>query len=289
MPWWEKRVVENEITYVVKGVLVFFEDVHASYLRERIFWHAVNKHLMHVTRASENMLKSVSKSQSDLFNLLDSCLSIGEIVRRMLFSFQEFVEGRAINLSDKSNLGSEALDNLLRTVEAALRPAVDLELNFEKFLCDWRGEDLFCIVLALVVRAAEATQLFCDNHVTLPVVCVSLKIQDNFLRIAVTDRAIPHAHQSNVHSTNNPFGWASVSEKYMPGEGYYIAKNIAMQLWNEWARVNRTTPPDLDTVFRSTPNLEYPTGSVVSVDLPIDVFRKAPKAGAASASAPSSS
>lgn len=274
MPRWERRIVENEITHVVKGVLVFFEDVHASYLRERIFWHAVNKHLMHVSVASTIMLEAVPSEQAELANRLGSCLSIGEIVRRMLFAFQEFVDGRQFRLSDKPNIGSDALENLLRTVEAGFPRRIKLDLDLGDFVCERRGEDLFCIVLALVVRASEATQKFCEDQIVLPPVSVIIKETIDQFRVVITDRAIPHADQQNIHSSNNPIGWAHVSEKYIPGEGYYIATKLTARLWEEWARITKKQPPN--SVFRSEPFPDDCAGSVVSLELPLAVFRKTP-------------
>ncbi|MEQ1750211.1 MAG: hypothetical protein ABL974_12355, partial [Prosthecobacter sp.] len=154
-PWIESRTGKGgKQTFVVRGVLVLFEDVTQGYIRRNVVWRWVRRHLKHAERASSAHLRKSDKLASE-----GSATPLLELELVMLGWFRKLVDKPKENHQlEGSTHTTDELQTLIHVLEHMEdRCRVDV-LGCERALqFTSGGRELLAIVIALIINAGQST------------------------------------------------------------------------------------------------------------------------------------
>jgi len=261
---------EGKAVWPVKGVLVFFADSDKAYLRKSVVWRWIEHHLKAVNDSNVHLLhESFDKINLSKSEIASVQLTLPVLLRHMLRWFKALVDGEESKLDEPNPpfRNSEDLEILLKAVQQTYERKVQIKLNVSFPLrLHNHGDDLFAIIVALVINAVEAT-LRRPAESQYPPVTVNLDTKKNLLVVTVSDQA---AHVSKEEVQKMERLETLNKQDGLPGGGLFLAKRLALHLASS-TRGNDDSPvaPRIFEIRLQNP----PPGVRVIVRLPLSAFQ----------------
>jgi hypothetical protein len=279
LPWWEERVEAGKVLREVKGVLVFFIDNHKTYLRKSVVWRWIERHLKLANDATTVMLEEKTKKFRNVDEVARMLirLRLPKLIRRMLRRMKSFVDDKpgSFTASPCEVRQMNELESLLSIVEHCFKPKIPVKYegsSVQELKLERLGDDLFGIVVAIVINAIEATQhAFPDQDVhSVSVVARTEGTMNDVLVIQVTNDG-ESPTEADVVRINRLDGLNRKDKR--PGGGFFVAKRLANYLASTYAK--DALPQDFNCEhlleLRARPAPE--NGAQVTIRLPMAVFR----------------
>ena len=232
MPWWEESAGRPSAVPKLKGLLVFFQDHHRSYMKESVVWRWLRGHLYRAEESSKELLNSSIKSPIDSpGSVAMSYLELSSLMRSLLLWFETSVEERdneAQVPTQRRDL--KDLEALLVVLEQCWRGKVPIQKDFGDVALSFeRGGDwLFGSIVCLLMNAIESTINGQRDAWNLSAVRLQIrKDSANTLVATIEDNGCSLSNDA----CKRIFELGSPSSKGgAPGGGVYLAKYLTMRI-----------------------------------------------------------
>lgn len=224
MPWWKNKIQRGVTSRCVNGILVFFRDHHKTYLRKSVIWRWLDRHFSLIFEGTARILKHKKEHATA------RAMRVPMIMRRLLHWVRDFVDKAEsrLPLSNTQRKLAE-LTSLLEIVENCYHERVKVHcvLDDASLLIRTGADELFGIVIVLVMNAIEATISQSDGGELAPVLVKITSSQQRFLDISIEDQA-GIFDENQAAKINRLEGLHREDGK--PGGGFFVAKSLAVHM-----------------------------------------------------------